>query len=144
MFFWCILHYKLEMNMNNTIKIIVVDDSKSNTFLLKHILELEGYSVIEVNHGSVAINILPNEKPDLVILDVMMPEVTGFDVLKNMKSKESTKYIPVLMYSSVAEDSVINMALEIGANDYMYKPVPREELLKKVKSNLLKVSTGIS
>lgn len=123
--------------MNDLVNIFVVDDSKANTFLLKQLLEMEGYKVTEINHGSVAINILPKVVPDLVILDVMMPQVSGFDVLRNMKSQPSTQNIPILMYSSIAEDNVIREALDLGADDYVYKPVTREILLSKIKSVLL-------
>lgn len=112
--------------------IVVVDDSKSNTFLLKHILEMEGFGVVEVNHGSVAISILPKEKPDLVILDVMMPEISGFDVLENMKANKITQDIPVLMYSAIAEQEIIEKALRQGACGYIYKPVSREKLIQTV------------
>ena len=112
--------------------IVVVDDSKSNTFLLKHILEMEGFGVVEVNHGSVAIRILPEEMPDLVILDIMMPEVNGFDVLENMKANKATQDIPVLMYSAIAEEEVMKRALREGASGYIYKPVSREVLIQKV------------
>ncbi len=117
-------------------KILVVDDLPENVFMLQDRLENEGYEIITAYDGKTAIEKTINDLPDLVLLDVMMPEMSGIEVLKTLTENPSTLNIPVILVTakSAAEDTKIG--LEAGAFDYIKKPFNRIELLARVNSAL--------
>ena len=117
-------------------KILVIDDLPENVFLIQDRLEHEGFEVITAYDGQNGIEKCINEKPDLVLLDVMMPEISGFEVCNHLISNPATSTIPIILVTakSTAEDT--KEGLEAGAFDYIKKPFNRIELIARVNSAL--------
>ena len=117
-------------------KILVVEDEPHIAKLVSFILEGAGYEVIQAYVGAEGIEKAQTEKPDLIVLDVMMPNLDGFQVAKMLTSDPTTKRIPIVMLSSKAQFEDKMRGLESGAVDYITKPFEKEELLEKVKECL--------
>jgi two-component system cell cycle response regulator len=117
-------------------KILVIDDLPENVFLLQDRLENEGYEVITAYEGKSGINKAISEQPDLILLDIMMPEITGLDVCKKLVQNEETAHIPIILVTAKIEAEDTKEGLEAGAFDYIKKPFNRIELLARVKSAL--------
>lgn len=118
------------MNANNSSpNILVVDDMAINVILLKRILEKANYNVITAHNGIEAIDKMQNEKINLVLLDIRMPELDGIGVLERKKQMEAIKNIPVIMTSAFSEKDVIDESIEKGASAYIKKPIDRKELM---------------
>ncbi|KUK82024.1 MAG: Response regulator [Pelotomaculum thermopropionicum] len=116
--------------------ILVVDDEISILELLRFNLAREGYRVLTANDGQQALHCARAEKPDLIILDIMLPVMDGYEVCRILKAGKETAGIPVLMLS--ARDDVLDkvVGLELGADDYIAKPFSPRELVARVKANL--------
>ncbi|MGB7062409.1 MAG: response regulator [Candidatus Zixiibacteriota bacterium] len=121
--------------------ILLVDDERMNLKLLRTILRKGGYGFLEVESGEEALQLLGQEKVDLIVLDLMMPGMDGFQVLESVKSNPSTDFIPVIIASALKDSAAIERGLELGANDYFTKPLSdddrRFQLPLKVR-NLIK------
>ena len=115
--------------------ILIVDDEPTIRDMLKHNLKREGYNTIEAEDGAQAVNIALEQKPDLILLDIMLPKLDGLSVCKRIKNHLN---IPVLMLT--AKDNEIDkiLGLELGADDYITKPFSIRELMARVKANLRK------
>ncbi len=122
--------------MTKIFKILVVDDQPDNVFLLEDRLNKEGFNVIRAYDGKSAIKKAEFEKPDLILLDVMMPDIDGFEVCKSIKLNQHTNSIPVILVTALNSSSDIEKGFEIGAFDYIKKPFNRTELLARVKAAL--------
>jgi len=118
---------------NNSNRILVVDDNRINRLKLGRALKTEGYEVLEAAGGREALEILQSETVDLVLLDLLMPEVDGFQVLEQMKSDQNTGLIPVIMVTAVDEKEDVNKCLSIGAVDYITKPFDPVVLTERVR-----------
>lgn len=120
--------------------ILAVDDEPNIMELLEFNLSKEGYRFIGVTSGRDAITAANEEKPDLIILDIMLPEIDGYDVLRAIKDNKRTAGIPVIMLS--AKDEIIDkvLGLELGAEDYVTKPFSPREILARVKVHLRRKS----
>jgi putative two-component system response regulator len=119
------------------LKIFIVDDEELNIRVARKYLRTWGYSQVEsTNHPTEAIERILAIQPDLVLLDVMMPEISGMDLLKQLRSIEATRHLPIVILTAHFEDSVKHDALNLGANDFLSKPIDPLELLPRVK-NLL-------
>jgi DNA-binding NarL/FixJ family response regulator len=117
-------------------KLLLVDDDFSLVFLLKDYLEFQGYQVTVVNNGRQALDVLEKDIPDMIICDVMMPEVDGYEFLKSLRDRQDIGWIPVLFLSALGQSLDRIKGLNLGANVYMNKPFEPEELLAQVKSTL--------
>ena len=118
-------------------KILVVDDENDMVELIKLILETEGFQVITATSGKSALEKLPQETPDLILLDIAMPDIDGWHVIKKIKETERFKKIPVIMVTALAQSRDKIMGLHIlNADDYITKPFGRQELIKRVKRHL--------
>ena len=117
-------------------KILVIDDLPENVFMLQDRLEHEGYEVITAYDGKTGIDKALSEVPDLILLDVMMPEVTGIDVCKTLVKNEETSNIPIILVTAKTGAEDTKEGLEAGAFDYIKKPFNRIELLARVNSAL--------
>lgn len=117
-------------------KILVVDDVPVNIQLLDTYLTSEGYEVISANNGQEAVDKVKTEFPDLVLLDVMMPVLDGFEVCKVLKSDAVTKFIPVIMVTALNEIKDKVKGIDSGADDFLSKPFNKLELLARVRSLL--------
>src|SRR3990172_2440919 len=117
-------------------KILVVDDLPENVFMLQDRLEHEGYDVITAYDGITGISKCEAEQPDLVLLDVMMPGMTGIEVCKTLVVHPKTKNIPIILVTAKVGAEDTKEGLEAGAFDYIKKPFNRVELLARVNSAL--------
>ena len=113
--------------------IMAVDDEQTILRLLKRTLELEGYGVIVADNGRSALNLLEEHGPDLVILDIMMPGLDGFQVLHLIRQRSN---VPVIMLSGNREQATKIDTLVLGADDYIGKPFHAGELLARIKAKL--------
>ena len=110
--------------------ILVVDDEKPIVDILTYNLQKEGYATLEANDGEEAIRIATEQKPDLILLDIMLPKIDGLTVCKKLRH---TLNVPILILSAKDEEIDKILGLELGADDYMVKPIDMEELLLRVK-----------
>jgi len=117
-------------------KILVIDDLPENVFILQDRLIQEGYEVISAYDGSGGIEKAYTTLPDLILLDVMMPDISGFEVCKILVNDERTKHIPIILVTARAGAEDTKEGLEAGAFDYIKKPFNRVELMARVKSAL--------
>lgn len=113
-------------------KILVVDDEQNIVDLLTIVLKGEGYDVLAANNGVEALKKAQKELPDLVILDVNMPQLDGWNVLSSLRASESTRAVPVLMCTNKDLVSDVERAEVLGATGYIAKPFEIERVLKKV------------
>jgi len=117
-------------------KILIIDDLPENVFLLQDRLESEGFEILTAYDGKSGINKAINELPDLILLDVMMPEMNGIEVCRTLVSNPSTANIPIILVTAKAGAEDTKEGLEAGAFDYIKKPFDRVELLARVYSAL--------
>jgi DNA-binding response OmpR family regulator len=118
-------------------KVLVVDDEEVNIRIIEAYLNKE-YEIITAQSGKEAMNKISQEKPDIVLLDIMMPQISGYDVCKSIKEKDATRLMPVVMITALSGLEAKIKAIEIGADDYLTKPINRKELFTRVKSLLKK------
>ncbi|KMT21422.1 response regulator transcription factor [Clostridium cylindrosporum] len=117
-------------------KILIVDDELHIIELLKYNLESNGYKVIFAQTGKEAIKLATEKRPDLILLDVMLPEMDGFDVCKNINKSKETEGIPIIMLTAKGEELDKILGLELGADDYITKPFSVRELIARIKAVL--------
>lgn len=117
-------------------RILVIDDLPDNVFMLQDRLEHEGYKVLTAYNGKSGIEKAQNELPDLILLDVMMPDINGFEVCKTLVNDSRTSDIPIILVTAKTDAEDIKEGLESGAYDYIKKPINKIELLARVKSEL--------
>ncbi len=122
------------MNVRGTI--LVVDDTAESLRVLDGILQPEGYIIRPANSGELALASIAAQPPDLILLDIRMPGIDGFEVCRRLKGEEATRNIPVIFLSAATELADRLEGLRLGAVDYIYKPFQREELLARVKTHL--------
>jgi CheY-like chemotaxis protein len=122
--------------------ILAVDDESDVLLIIKTALISEGYDVLTASNGPDALAIAGERVPDLMILDVMMPEMTGFEVLKNLRDKPATEAIPVIMLTGVSDKNKIREALASGIQYYVVKPFEFHDLMSKVKLVLADKEAG--
>jgi two-component system alkaline phosphatase synthesis response regulator PhoP len=120
-------------------KILIVDDEKNIVELIKFHLKKENYRVIEAYKGKDALDLYRKEKPDLIILDVMLPDMGGFEVCKTIR-KESR--VPIIMLTAKGEEIDKILGFELGADDYITKPFSPRELLARIKAVLKRTRTS--
>lgn len=113
-------------------KIMIVDDSPTERFFLGGLLTKNGYQVLTAESGEEAIIKAKQEKPDLIIMDVVMPGLNGFQATRAITKDDETKHIPVIMCTTKGQETDMVWGMRQGAKDYIVKPVNQEELLKKI------------
>ncbi|MBW1782483.1 MAG: response regulator [Deltaproteobacteria bacterium] len=118
------------------VNILIVDDDETNIKLLKGMLISENYHLYGASNGKEALKMVGEISPDLILLDVMMPGIDGFEVCRRLKEDEKTRMIPVVMVTVLAEKEYQIRAMEAGADDFLSKPVDQTELRVRVKSLL--------
>ena len=114
-------------------KILAVDDEKSIVMVIRVNLEFEGYQVTEAYDGVQALESIAEDKPDLIVLDIMMPEMDGWEVLAHIRENPETEDLPVIMLTALTQDRDIEEATMLGADVYLTKPFEPEELILTVK-----------
>jgi PleD family two-component response regulator len=120
------------------VRILVVDDQCDNRELLEIILGWEGFFVLTAASGEEALSTAAQKQLDLVLLDVMMPEMNGYEVLAKLKGNAMTKHIPVMLLSGLADRAAKLLGMNAGAEDFLAKPLHRETLVSRVKNLLRK------
>lgn len=113
-------------------KILIVDDVMSNVLLLKVLLTNEKFAIATANNGQQALEQVEKEHPDLVLLDVMMPDLSGFEVAQRLKSNPDTADIPIIFLTALNSTTDIVKGFQVGANDFISKPFNKEELIIRV------------
>jgi len=124
------------MATEDTKKVLIVEDNQENTDLLVFFLKPKGYQITTATDGIQALEAVKKERPDIILLDIMLPKMNGFEVCEKLKSDKFTKSIPVLMITALKELKDKIKALEVGADDFISKPFENIELLARVKSLL--------
>jgi DNA-binding response OmpR family regulator len=116
--------------------ILIVDDERDNRELLDIILTSEGFRILTAASGEEALATAALQSPDLILLDVMMPGMTGYDVAARLKGNSATKNIPVIMVTALSDPNTRALALSAGANDIVTKPVSHIELCLHIRALL--------
>ena len=124
------------MSKIHTHNILVVDDTQANIALLTEILEKQGYRISAAQNSEQALKIANHIIPDLILLDVMMPDIDGFETCRQLKSNDKTQSIPIIFVTAKTEIEDLITGFSLGAVDYIYKPFQSEEILARVKSQL--------
>src|SRR3989339_934214 len=119
-------------------KILIVDDDNQIITFIKFILEKNSYSVVTANSGLQGLEVIHKEKPDLVLLDVMMPGLDGYEVCRRIKTNPETEHTPVIMLTALGMGEDFEKAVENGANWYIVKPFKPQHLLQRIEF-LLKI-----
>ncbi len=117
-------------------KILVVDDEVKNVKLLEALLLPRGYTVVKAYNGEEALRQVQQEQPDLILLDVMMPLLDGFEVCKRLKENDETRLIPVVIMTALGQMEDRIKGIEAGADDFLTKPVHRDELMARIRTSL--------
>lgn len=119
-----------------THRILVAEDEPDIRDLITLTLQFGGFEVVSVADGSEAVAVASTEQVDLILLDVRMPRMSGYDACRVIKSQESTNHIPIIFLSAKGQESEVKAGLEAGADAYILKPFAPGELMEKIKSCL--------
>ncbi len=117
-------------------RVLIADDNQPNRELLEAYLEGESYEIVMAHDGEHTMELIAEQQPDIVLLDIMMPRLSGYEVCEQLKSNPETRSIPVLMVTALNEMGDIEKAIEKGCDDFLKKPVNRLELQTRVRSLL--------
>ncbi len=123
--------------MKKNKNILIIDDSFTNNVLIEAILEGEGYKIDKAYTVTEALKVIKAKKIELILLDLIMPKRNGYDFLRSVKKNEKTKDIPVMIVSAVTDPGKINKTYDLGAIDYVSKPINIENFVDKVNNMLL-------
>jgi two-component system, cell cycle response regulator DivK len=121
---------------NKDFTILVVDDSTTNVVLLEAILDEKGYKIETALNAKEAYSIIERSTPDLILLDLLMPKISGFDFLEEIRKNETTKNTPVIVVSALTDEENIERIMNMGAIDFVKKPIDLQYLVDKVEAVL--------
>jgi phosphate regulon transcriptional regulator PhoB len=115
-------------------KILIVEDDRDILEMIEYNLREEGYTTVSALNGEDGIKLAGSEQPDLIILDIMLPIIDGFDVCRDLKSNDTTTRIPIIILSAKSQEADKVVGLELGADDYMTKPFSPRELIARIRA----------
>jgi len=140
MFSFFLLSSCTDLNRNivnsNQPLILVVDDSTTNVVLLEAILDEKGYRIETALNAKEAYAIIAQQIPDLILLDLLMPKISGFDFFEQIRNNEKTRSTPVIVVSALTDEENVTKIMEMGAIDFIKKPIDLQYLVEKVESVL--------
>src|SRR5258708_38860633 len=122
--------------MHNPPRILVVDDVETNRDILVTRLSAQGYELLEAADGEEALALARKERPDLILLDVMMPKIDGIEVCRQLKADKSLPFMPIILVTAKTDSKDVVAGLEAGADEYLSKPFDHTALLARVRSVL--------
>ena len=114
-------------------KILIAEDEHDIRELITFTLKFAGYEVVAVKDGQEAVEKIPEEMPDMILMDVRMPRMTGYEACRLVKAEEATKDIPLIFLSAKGQDAEVEEGLDAGATEYLLKPFAPNELIDKIK-----------
>jgi DNA-binding response OmpR family regulator len=117
-------------------KILLVDDSATTLMMEQMVLRGQPYEIVTAKNGREAVAVAANVTPDLILLDVVMPEMNGFEACRRIRQQEVTRHVPIIMVTTKGEEQNVETGFESGCNDYITKPINGAELLTKVRGFL--------
>ena len=117
-------------------KLLIVDDEADTLRLVALMLERQGYLVVTAPTGQKALEMVKQEKPDLVLLDVMMPEIDGYEVARRLRQMDQTRNIPILAVSTSGNPEDKHLSIAVGCNDYIVKPIDVDRISKQIAAYL--------
>jgi DNA-binding response OmpR family regulator len=121
-------------------KILIAEDERDIRELVSFSLQFGGFTVVQATNGAEAVEQAQKELPDLILMDVRMPKMTGYEACRQMKTIDTIRDIPVVFLSAKGQESEIQTGLEVGAEEYILKPFAPDELVKQVQAVLERVS----
>jgi CheY-like chemotaxis protein len=121
-------------------KILIAEDERDIRELVSFSLQFGGFAVVQAINGAEAVELAQKERPDLILMDVRMPKMTGYDACRRMKTMPELRDIPVVFLSAKGQESEIQAGLEAGAEEYILKPFAPDELVKQVQTVLDRVA----
>ena len=116
-----------------SLKVLLVDDDPSILLSLDFLMKKAGYAVFIARDGAEALDIVQRERPDCLVLDIMMPEVDGYEVLRQVKENKATRHAKVIMLSAKSREADIQQAMALGADHYITKPFATKKLLDDIR-----------
>lgn len=116
--------------------ILIVDDEPLTRVLFRLMLEPAGFQIFEAEDGIDALEKIKQNRPDVLLLDIMMPRMDGYTVCKKLRGNEETADLPIIMCSARSDQTALNKSIDAGANRYLLKPVPRQDLLQNINESL--------
>ncbi len=117
-------------------KILLVDDSATTLMMEQMVLRGQAYQIVTAKNGREAVAAAEREMPDLILLDVVMPEMNGFEACRRIREQDATRDVPIIMVTTKGEEQNVETGFESGCNDYITKPINGAELLTKVRGFL--------
>jgi DNA-binding response OmpR family regulator len=121
-------------------KILIAEDERDIRELVSFSLQFGGFTVVQATNGAEAVEQAQKELPDLILMDVRMPKMTGYEACRQMKTIDAIREIPVVFLSAKGQESEIQTGLEVGAEEYILKPFAPDELVKQVQAVLDRVA----
>ncbi len=121
-----------QVKLRDGLTILIVDDSRTQLFALEKMLKAEGVKTYTAENGKQGILMARHVKPDLILMDIVMPEINGFQATRYLTRQKDTGHIPIIMISGSSEQSDKSWGLKLGAKDYLQKPVDKNLLFKKI------------
>ena len=119
--------------MSDKKKVLLAEDNTTLALLLKFRLEKEGYELLMAEDGKVAIELLEEHTPDLILTDIMMPFVSGLELISHVRNELNMQAIPIIVFSAAGQEEMVLKAFNLGANDFMGKPFSPNELVIRIK-----------
>ncbi|NLV27607.1 MAG: response regulator [Methanomicrobiales archaeon] len=126
----------MEYIRNEEIQVLIVDDNKNNLEIIAHVLRKAGFQVMMASDGPLAIELTKETPPDIILLDIMMPGMDGFEVCKILRKMDKTSTVPIIFLSAKDEDSNIETGFEVGGTDYITKPFHERILIARVRIHI--------